>query len=166
MARIAFIAAMDDDNCIGVGNDLPFRISADLKRFKALTSGKPMIMGRKTFDSLGGKPLPNRLHIVVSRTKQEGAENVVYVTSLDEGIALAQKQNAQEIMVIGGGQIFAAALDRADRLYMTHVAVKTPRCDAHFPPIDSALWRLAESEGPHKDEKSGLSYSYKTYDRL
>lgn len=161
---ISLIAAMDEDRCIGKDGDLPFRISADLKRFKTLTMGKPMIMGRKTFQSLRG-PLPGRLHIVVTRTPQAGFDNVVYVLSLDDALTVARKESPGEIMVIGGGQIFEQILPRADRLHMTEVDTKTPGGDAFFPAIDAKDWRLAASEGPFRDEASGLSYAYKTYER-
>lgn len=156
---------MDENNCIGVGNDLPWRISADLKRFKVMTTGKPMIMGRKTFDSFGGKPLPNRLHIVISRNPHPDADKVVYVPSFDDALRRAEEENPDEIMVLGGGQIFALTLDKADRLYMTEVHTKVPRCDASFPLIADRDWHLIEEDGPHEDEKTGLRYTYKTYDR-
>ncbi len=164
MTRLSCIAAMDRKRCIGVGNDLPWRISADLKRFKALTMAKPMIMGRKTFESLG-KPLPDRLHIVVSRTMHKDFDNVVFVSGLDEAVQRARQQAAEEIMIIGGGQIFALALPMTDRLYLTVIETDTPTCDAFFPDFDQADWELTERAGPFVDEKSGLRYAYETYDR-
>lgn len=161
-APIALIAAMDLDRCIGVNNTLPWHISADLKRFRALTTGKPVIMGRKTFDSLGGKPLPNRLNIVISRNPQTDTDSVVWAASLEAAIDTARAQNPDEIMVIGGAQIYALALKLADRLYLTEVETRV-QGDAHFP--DITQWHAKQVEGPFTDEKSGLVYQYKTYEK-
>lgn len=161
-ARIALIAAMDQDRCIGVNNTLPWHISEDLKRFKVLTTGKPVIMGRKTFDSLG-RPLPNRLNIVISRTPQTDTESVVWVDSLDAAFDRARGQNTDEIMVIGGAQIYTQALEYADRLYLTEVVTQV-KGDAFFPAMGPD-WQVVQREGPFTDEKSGLVYSYKTYEK-
>jgi dihydrofolate reductase len=159
MSKVSLIVAMDRNRCIGIKNTLPWHISDDLKRFKAITLGKPVIMGRKTFESLG-RPLPGRLNVVISRTKQEGTEDVAYVTSLEAGLAAS---DAPELMIIGGGQIYAQALALADRVYLTEVDTIVEG-DTFFPEL-SLEWALTEIEGPFTDEKSGLSFSYKTYDR-
>lgn len=158
--RIALIAAMDLDRCIGVNNTLPWHISADLKRFKTLTTGKPVIMGRKTFDSLGARPLPNRLNIVISRTPHMDTESVAWVDSLES--AFTRAGDVPEIMVIGGAQIYAQALPHAHRLYLTEVDTCV-RGDAFFPDITG--WHATDDEGPYTDEKSGLVYRYKTYEK-
>lgn len=162
MTKISLITAMDRQNCIGKNDDLPWHISEDLKYFKKQTLDKPMIMGRKTFDSLPGV-LPKRTHIVITRTPQDNTEQVRYVTSLDEAIELAKTQHEDEIMVCGGGQIYSQAINIADRLYITHVDTDV-QGDTHFPAI-SQEWNVVSEDGPYTDEKSGLSYRFVTYEK-
>lgn len=157
---ISLIAAMASNRCIGINNTLPWRISADLKHFKALTTGKPVVMGRKTFESLG-RPLPNRLNIIISRSAGSDSDDVVYASSLED--AFAKAGAVPEIMVIGGAQIYAQALGQADRLYLTEID-KAVEGDAFFPDFGPE-WGVAEADGPHHDEASGLNYTYKTYEK-
>ena len=147
---------------IGRDNGLPFRQSSDLKRFKALTMGKPVVMGRKTYLSIG-KPLPGRTNIVVSRDRGFAAPGVVVAGSLDAALAAARgdalRRGADEIVVIGGTDIFAQSMPLADRMEITHVHMR-PAGDTHFPPIDAARWReVARSEHPAgpKDEAASAT---------
>lgn len=163
--HIVIVAAVARNNCIGSGNELPWHISDDLKRFKALTTGKPIVMGRKTWESLGSKPLPNRVNIVVTRAHAgTDTDSVMFVSSLEQAMAQAAMMKTSEIMVIGGAQIYDQTLPKAERLYITAIDADVEG-DAFFPEIGDN-WKLSETDGPHKDEKSGLSYSYKTYDRV
>lgn len=143
MPVIALIAAMANNRVIGRDNQLPWHIAEDLRFFKRMTLGKPLIMGRNTFESLGG-PLPGRPHIVISRNPDYQPAGVERAATLEAAIArateLAQASSADEIMVIGGAQVYAAALPHAQRIYLTLVDAEVAG-DTHFPAIDSALWR-------------------------
>ena len=146
MSPIFLIAALASDGGIGNGNDLLFRLKADMAHFRAATLGKPVVMGRKTFESLA-KPLPRRLNIVVSRQPDLAIAGVVVVPSLDAALAVAHgealRSGAGEIAVIGGAQLYALAMPRATRLLITHVEA-APEADAFFPAIDPAVWTGAE----------------------
>ncbi len=141
-ARLSLIAAVAENGVIGRDGDMPWKLSTDLKRFKAITTGKPVVMGRKTFASIG-RPLPNRLNIVVTRDDAFAADGVTVAPDLDAALAAAGP--ADEVMVVGGGEIYRAFMARAERLYITHVAA-TPDGDTRFPPIDPAVWDVVSSE--------------------
>lgn len=150
---ISLIAAMDKNNCIGKDGTLPWHIPEDLARFKNLTEGKTVLMGRKTWESLPEKyrPLPNRTNIVITRqndyTLPQGVERY------DSVDAAFTKHPNEDIMVIGGGEIFKQTIDRADTLSMTHVNQTVAACTAFFPPIDSTKWRETERE-----DREGFSF--------
>lgn len=158
---ISMIVAMGENRLIGRDNDLPWHIPADLKFFKATTMGKPMIMGRKTFESIG-KPLPGRRTIVVTRNPAWACEGVEVALSMDAALALAE--GADEIMVVGGAQIYAQALSKADRLYVTEVALRLEG-DAYFPEINDAEWGLVSRES-HEATEEHPAYSFVVYDRI
>ncbi len=165
--RLSLIAAVAENGCIGVDNKLPWYLPDDLKYFKAVTSGKPVIMGRSTFDSLG-RPLPNRTNIVITRNASYIApEGVRIVHSLEEAVtvalAVAHIAGDEEIVVIGGAQIYAQALPQADRLYLTEVA-KSVSGDAFFPDWDKSAWQEIGRQ-PHHYEPAGLDYSFVVYER-
>ena len=147
-ARIALIVAMADNRVIGRAGDLPWRISADLKHFKRLTMGKPMIMGRKTFESIG-RALPGRTNIVVTRDSSRRWDDVETFADIDRALqraeALAESLEDPEIMVIGGAEIYRAVLSRTDRIYLTqvHEAVEG---DTFFPELDPKAWRETDRE--------------------
>ena len=163
---LCLIAALADNRVIGRDNQLPWHLPADLKHFKALTLGKPIIMGRKTWDSLG-RPLPGRLNLVVSRQvglQLDGAE--VFPTldaALQRAEAWARAEEAEELMLIGGAQLYELGLAQADRLYLTRVGLE-PEGDAHFPDIDQDDWRLASSvEHPATGESP--FYAFEVWER-
>ena len=162
------IAAMARNRVIGQGNGLPWRLPGDLKFFKAATLGKPVVMGRKTFQSIG-KPLPGRPNIVVTRDPGFVAEGVHVVrdieTALDLAARLARETGAEEVMVIGGAEIYAQALPRLDRLYLTEIDAEIEG-DAYFPEIEPRVWREAARTNPVLDEASGLSYCFITLHRV
>jgi dihydrofolate reductase len=164
MPPIALVAAVADNGVIGVGTGLPWRLSSDMKRFRALTIGKPVIMGRKTYETIG-KPLAGRRNIVVTRRKDFAAEGIVVASSLDAALTLAAEGAPDEIMVIGGGEIYAETIGRADRLYITHVEAK-PEGDTRFPPIDPAIWRAGPEERLPAGEKDSAATRFIVYDRL
>jgi dihydrofolate reductase len=161
VSTISLIVAVARNGVIGHCNGLPWHIPDDLKRFKALTMGKPVIMGRKTWDSLPKKPLPGRTNIVITRNRAFHADGALVARNFLHAVSLA-RATATEIMVIGGEQIFAAALPVAQRIYLTEVAA-SPEGDAFMPPIDRMQWREIARDGPHHVD--GLSYSFVTLTR-
>lgn len=159
MSTISLVVAVAENGVIGHRGALPWRIPEDLKRFKTLTMGKPVIMGRKTWDSLPRKPLPSRTNIVVTRNPDFRDEGAVVAHSWEDAVARA---GASEIMVIGGEAIFEAALPLAQTIHLTEVAA-APEGDAFMPPIDSKQWRETGREGPY--DADGLAYSFVTLSR-
>ncbi|ANT52484.1 dihydrofolate reductase [Mesorhizobium amorphae] len=165
---IAIYVAIAENGVIGRDGGLPWRLSTDLKRFKADTMGKPIIMGRKTYEGIG-RPLPGRLNIVVTRDKAWRAEGVEIANSLDEAIKLATLRGrcmagADEICVVGGGEIYAQALPLAGRLHVTHVLASVDG-DAHFPPIVSETWRIVSADDIPAGEKDSHATRYTVYER-
>jgi dihydrofolate reductase len=164
---IVLLAAVADNGVIGRDNALPFRQGADLKRFKTLTMGKPVVMGRKTYLSIG-KPLAGRTNIVISRDVGFAPEGLVVARSLDAALAAARddarKRGAGEIVVIGGTEIFAQTMPLADRMEITHVHAR-PEGDTYYPPIDRTHWRaVARSDHP-AGPRDDSAFSYVTYVR-
>ncbi|MHA6491992.1 dihydrofolate reductase [Pseudomonas borbori] len=144
---LCLIAALAQNRVIGRDNQLPWHLPADLKHFKALTLGKPIIMGRKTWDSLG-RPLPGRLNLVVSRQPGLQLEGAEVFASLQQALlradAWAREQGVDELMLIGGAQLYEQGLEQADRLYLTRVEL-SPAGDAWFPEVNEAQWQLVSS---------------------
>ncbi|RWL86586.1 MAG: dihydrofolate reductase [Mesorhizobium sp.] len=165
---IAIYVAIAENGVIGREGGLPWRLSTDLKRFKADTMGKPIIMGRKTYEGIG-RPLPGRLNIVVTRDKAWRAEGIEVAHSVGDAIALARVRGrcmagAEEICVVGGGEIYAQALPLADRLHVTHVLASVDG-DAHFPPIDPGIWQVVSAEDFPAGEKDSHATRYTVYQR-
>ena len=154
---ISLIWAMNDDRVIGIDNRLPWKLPADMKWFRRHTLGKPVIMGRSTFESFGAKPLPKRLNIVVSKNSTYQAEGAVMAVSLDD--ALQKAGDVEEVMIIGGSSIYEQMLPRADRLYMTVVHADVEG-DAWFPEFDQNEWQTIEEEHHRSDEKNPCDYSF------
>lgn len=158
------VVAASENNAIGVNNDLPWRLPDDLRFFKKVTMGKPVLMGRKTFESLG-KPLPGRLNIVLSRSAIELPESVMHFSTYADAIAYLREQNTEELCIIGGGQIFEQVLAEADQLYLTRVHTLIPDADIFFPAIDEAEWDLVWESFHDQDEKHAFSFTFKQYKR-
>lgn len=156
---ISIIVAVDERNGIGKDNQLPWYLPADLKHFKNLTTGHPIIMGRKTFESIG-KALPNRQNIVISRQKEYLAEGASVVLSLTDAYALCAPE--EEAFVIGGAQIFDQALSQANVLYLTRIHHQF-NADTFFPEIDPANWNKLESSSHEPDEKNKFPYTFIKY---
>ena len=165
--KLALIWAMARNRTIGHNNALPWYLPADLKYFKRVTLGKPVIMGRKTWDSIG-RPLPGRTNIVITRDRGFQAEGARVVSSLDEALALAEKicliDGAEEAVVIGGAQIYALALPHAQRLYLTQVHAEVEG-DAHFPPLDLADWVESGREDFAAEGANPYPYSFVVYEK-
>jgi len=158
---ISIIVAASTNSVIGAAGDLPWRLSDDLKRFKAITMGKPIVMGRKTWDSIG-HPLPGRQNIVISRQADFVAEGCEVVASTDE--AIAATGGADEVMVIGGSQVYSLFLPAAERLYLTRVHAEVAG-DTFFPDIDESEWRLVDDESHSADDRNAFDFSFRTYER-
>jgi len=163
---LSLIAALGENRVIGVDNSMPWHLPGDFKYFKATTLGKPIIMGRKTWDSLG-RPLPGRLNIVVTRQADLKLEGAEVFTSLEAAVERAEQwateQGASEVMLIGGAQLYAQGLAQADRLYLTRVAL-SPEGDAWFPEFDQARWQLVSNvENPAVDDKP--AYTFEVWER-
>ena len=161
---ISIIAALGKNNEIGQGNRLLCRLPDDLKRFKEITSGRAVIMGRKTFESLPQGALPNRKNIVVSRNKDLKIEGATVYSSLD--YALIKLMDEQEVFIIGGGQIYQQALAIADRLYLTKIHAGFPDADVFFPEINYREWREVSRETHPADEKHPYSFAFVELDGI
>jgi len=160
MTKINIIAAIDQSGGLGVNNQLLCHLPADLQHFKAITMGKPIIMGRNTFASIG-RPLPGRLNIVLSHTLSS-IEGVLVLDSLDK--ALIQTAGIPEIMIIGGAQLYAQSMDRATRLYITRIHHQFA-ADVFFPEIDENIWYCRDQEFRQHDEKNEFDLTFLTYYR-
>ena len=159
---ISIIVAVSEDLGIGKDNELLWHISEDLKRFKKLTSGNTVIMGKKTWESLPLRPLPGRKNIVLTDNLQESIENSVTAYSIDD--ALNKTEKNEEIFIIGGGSIYRQFMPIADRLFITHVHRKAP-ADIYFPEIDPGVWEIVEKEEFKATETNGIPYTYIVYER-
>lgn len=159
--KISFVVAMARNNVIGKDNELPWRLSADLQHFKAITLGKPVVMGRKTYESIG-KPLPGRTNIIVTRDQNYLADACVVVHSVDA--ALEAAGTVDEVMVIGGAELYRQLLARADRVYLTLVQAEVEG-DASFPVLDAAEWKELERHDHMADEKNQFPYSFLLLER-
>ena len=163
---LAMIAALAEQHVIGRDNIMPWHLPADLKHFKAMTLGKPIIMGRKTWDSLG-RPLPGRLNLVVSRQPDLQLEGAETFTDLDSALTRAEQwareQGVDELMLIGGAQLYAQALPQAQRLYLTRIEA-SPEGDAFFPDYDQAEWQCIDSQA-HPAEGDAPAYRFETRQR-
>ncbi len=157
---ISIIAAMGRNRAIGYKNTLPWRLPTDLQRFKQLTLGHHMIMGRKTFESIG-RPLPGRTSIIITRQKDFQVEGCLIAHSLDAAIELARASGEPEAFIIGGAEIYAQALSKADRMYLTLVEA-APEADAFFPAFDEILWTRVEEETVTADEKNQYEMKFIT----
>lgn len=164
---IAMIAAVGRNGVIGAGNAIPWRLPSDFAFFKRVTMGKPLIMGRKTFESIG-RPLPGRTNIVVTASPGFAAEGIEIVADLDAALAraseIAVRDGVDEIMIGGGGAIYAALMARADRLYITHVAAE-PKGTVVFPEIDPQTWQVVGEPEVLSDPRDSASFGVRVYER-
>lgn len=158
---IIIIAAVAENNTLGKNNELVWHLPNDFQRFKSLTSGHYIIMGRKTFESLV-KPLPNRTHVIITRQKEYQADGCIVVDSIDKALAICPKND--DAFIIGGGEIYALGLPFTDKLEITRVHHNFEG-DAHFPEINEYEWEMTVSKFNEKDEKHAYDYSYQTYIR-
>ncbi|ABC32506.1 Dihydrofolate reductase [Hahella chejuensis KCTC 2396] len=160
---LSIVVARAENGAIGVENTLPWRLSNDLQYFKQVTMGKPIIMGRKTFDSIG-RPLPGRTNIVVTRNKDWRHDGVNVAHSLDEAVSLAAREQAEEVMLIGGAELYRQGLAAAQRVYLTEVKTSV-QGDAFFPELDLADWRETSRESHPADEKNQYPHDFVVFER-
>jgi dihydrofolate reductase len=158
---LSLIAAMAKDRVIGKDNAMPWHLPADLRHFKAVTLGKPVVMGRRTFESIG-RPLPGRRNVVVSRNAQWRVEGVEVAASLEAALELLA--DCDEVMIIGGGQLYTEALPRADRLYLTYIDAQLSG-DTHFPDYMPLGWQELERARHPADEKNAYACEFVTLSR-
>ena len=159
---ISIIVAASENGVIGNRGELPWRLSDDLRRFKGVTMGKPIVMGRKTWESIG-RPLPGRQNVVITRQAEFAAEGCDIVASKAEAIAVTA--GAAEVMVIGGSQVYELFLPDAQRLYLTRVHAEVEG-DAFFPEIGESEWRLVDEESHPADDRNAFAFSFRTYERI
>jgi dihydrofolate reductase len=159
---ISLVLARADNGVIGSNGGIPWRIPEDMRRFKVLTIGHPIIMGRKTWDSFPKKPLPGRTNIVVTRNRTWTADGAVVVHSFDEALGKAREENPVEIAIVGGADIYLAALPHANRIYLTEIHA-APVGDVAMPEFDATVWH--ESAREDRQTPDGLRYSYVTLER-
>ena len=163
MSSISIIVAITDNFAIGKGNSLLFHISDDLKHFKRHTTGHPIIMGYKTFLSMGSRALPNRRNIVINTRESAPApvDGIEFARSLNDAIAMCG--TSEEVFIIGGGKVYAEAMPLCDRMIVTHIESVAEDADTFFPHIDESIWTMSKVEGPFTDPKSGLNYRFCEY---
>jgi dihydrofolate reductase len=168
MMEIVLIVAVAENGVIGAGNAIPWRLKSDMQRFKAMTMGRPIVMGRKTFESFPRRPLPGRTNIVVSRDAAYRAPGAIVTTSFDDAYWLARgdalRRGAREIAVIGGAEIYARFMVHADRLEITEVHA-APDGDTRFPAVDPAQWDEVAREPHLAGAGDSAAFSYVTYRR-
>lgn len=160
---VTIVVAMGENRGIGSNNQMLWHLPKDLKHFKDITSGHPVVMGRKTFESIG-KPLPNRTNIVISRKNDWFEEGVLIVGSIKEAIKFAKKID-EDIFIIGGGNIYTQTMDIADRIELTTVKADI-EADTFFPEIDKKGWRKVQETCHEKDEKNPYDFCFETYERI
>lgn len=161
---LSIIVAIDRLGAIGRKGQLLFHISDDLRRFKAITMGHPIIMGRKTFESFPKGALPGRRNIVVTRSAEYSASGIETASSVEAAIDMVE--DVDEAFVIGGGEIYRQTIARADRLYLTIVETETTDADTFFPNFSPNDWEITEASQPATDPKSGLTYRFVTLQRV
>lgn len=157
------VVAMGEKNEIGFKNQLLWHLPKDLKHFKDLTSGHPVIMGRKTYESIG-KPLPNRTNIVISKKKNWFEEGILIVGSIKEAVKFAKKID-EDVFIIGGGTIYEQTMDVVDRLEVTLVKADL-EADTYFPKIDAKIWKKTEETFHEKDEKNQYDFYFQTFEKI
>jgi len=161
---ISFVVAASENNVIGKNNQLLWHLPKDMKFFKNVTWAMPVVMGRKTFESMGSKPLTGRKNIVITRQPGWKAEGVSVVNSVDAATALATEMNYKEIFIIGGGEIYLIAFERANKIYITRVHAELEG-DTYFPVIEKNDWKLVSNADNPADEKHAYAFSFQLWER-
>jgi len=170
---ISLIAAIGKNNELGKNNTLLWSMPADMKHFQETTRGHTVIMGRKTFESLGhsstgelGRSLPNRRNIVITRDENYSRRDIEVVHSLEEALNLAKSEKNEEIFIIGGAEIYRQTILLADKLYLTHIGAEDNTADSFFPKIDKSKWREVSRKEHKKDKDNPCDYTFSIYERI
>jgi dihydrofolate reductase len=161
---ISHIVAASENNVIGKNNDLPWRLPNDMKYFKNTTWGMPVIMGRKTYESMKNEPLPGRINIVITRQTNWKPAGAVIVHNLNDALFVAQDADCKEVFIIGGGEIFKETIKKADRIYMTRVHTIIDG-DVFYPEIDTKRWKLVSKRDCFADAKHKFDYSFEVWEK-
>jgi dihydrofolate reductase len=164
---ISIVVAAAEDHAIGEGNTLLWKLPNDMRFFKNTTWGMPVVMGRKTFESMGSKPLNGRLNIVISRQDNWAKlqEGLVLAKSVEHAIELAKTSDCKEVFVIGGGEIYRQVMPIVNRIYLTRVHTNFPQADTYFEPIDLSAFVLIEEVPMEQDEKHAFAYTFQLWER-
>jgi dihydrofolate reductase len=163
--QLSLVVAIAEDGAIGRSGTLPWHLPADLQFFKRTTMDKPVIMGRRTWESLKGKPLKGRYNIVLSHSLSEVPPGVQLCENLDEAIMAAETEGFGKASVIGGASLFAETAQRASKLFITRVHTTVPDADTFFPEIDMSAWNLAWEEAHEADEKNQFAYTFQRWEK-
>jgi dihydrofolate reductase len=161
---ISAIAAMAENRAIGINNRLPWHLPADLKHFKALTSGHPILMGRKTYQSIG-RPLPHRMNIIITRDLEFQAPGCIVVNSIEQAVGVAEVEDSNEIFIIGGAEVYQQLMPHIERIYLT-IVHHAFEADTFFPEIDMKEWREVAREDHVADEANEFDFSFITLEKL
>lgn len=161
---ISLVVAATENNAIGKNNQLLWHLPNDMKFFKNITWGLPILMGRKTFESMGNKPLNGRINIILTRQKNWKSIGAVTVNSFTDAVFFAQENDYKQLMIIGGAEIYKEFIDKADRIYLTRVHA-TLEADAYFPEIDERKWQIASNESFVANEKHAYGYSFQVWEK-
>jgi dihydrofolate reductase len=162
--RVSMIVAKSLNGVIGLGNKLPWTLKTDLAHFKKVTMGHHLILGRKTFDSFGGKPLPGRMHLILSNEPKAASENVLWFNSVFRALKHAERQGEKEVFIIGGAQIYKACLSLVDRLYLTEVQSEV-KGDTYFPTLSLKNWNLVSEVVVPQDADNQYPFTVRVLDR-
>ena len=161
----SLVVAASTNNAIGKDNKLLWNLPSDLRFFKNVTWAMPVLMGRKSFDSLGNKPLNGRINIVLTSSKFLKHEGIVVVNKIKNAEFFAKENDYKELMILGGGHVYAQTIDDADKIYMTRVHHVFEDADTFFPVIDEKKWKLVSNEDHFKDDKHAFDYSFQLWER-
>ena len=161
---VSLVVAAATNNAIGKNGTMPWHLPNDMKHFKNITWGMPVVMGRKTFESLG-KPLAGRKNIVITRQPGWKAEGAVVVQTIDDALFLVKETDAKEAMVIGGGEIYKTLFNKAGRIYLTRIEAE-PDADTFFPAISPKEWKMVSQQKHEADEKNAYRYSFEIWERI
>lgn len=162
---ISLVVAASTNNAIGKNNQLLWNLPEDMKYFKNVTWAMPVAMGRRTFQALNSTPLNGRMNIIITRQKKFSPEGVVVVNKLDDAIFFGREHDYNELMIIGGGEIYKLAVPKADKIYITRVHAIFEDADTYFPKIDESKWKLTSNKDFFKDEKHAYDYSFQIWER-
>lgn len=162
---ISLVVAASTNNAIGKNNQLLWHLPEDMKYFKNVTWAMPVVMGRRTFQALNAKPLNGRVNIVISRQKKFTAPGIIVVNRLEDASFFAREHDYNELMIIGGGEIYKLAMPKADRIYLTRVHAVFTDADTFFPEIDEDKWKLVSKQDFYKDERHAYDYTFQTWEK-